>query len=202
MEDEENVLPSEEAVDEKPQCKYIKEDGNRCKNVAQKNSDYCWIHEGGQINPEMKKLAKRGKGRGVFSHGLRSNKLQLMCNSRCFMYEECEVRTDTGEGFDLFDGVCFFELDAHTDEDKLLQLDGLKRFMIKHIITTTQRINRGIRYELSTGGYLSEPEISVMQRNVSSLGFNLLQIIEKEEMGELAEALDEIKKMYKDVQKK
>lgn len=185
-----------EQEEEKPQCIFIKKDGRQCRNIATRG-EYCWMHEGGVVNPEMARMAKKNKPRGIFSHGLHSNKLQLMCSPRCFMYDECEVRTDTEEGIEMFSGICFFEIDASNEEHELLQLSGLKKFMIKHLIKTEQRINRGVRYELSTGGYLSEPEISIMQRNVSSLGFNLLQIMEKEEMGELSEQLDELKELFK-----
>lgn len=75
-------------------------------------------------------------------------------------------------------------------------MNGLKSFMADHLMKLNNRINRGTRFELVTGGFLSEPEISAMQRNVSAVGFGLMQILEKEQLAALNSEIGELKEVY------
>lgn len=194
---------------EKKQCAFIKEtNGKRCKNNARDGSDYCWVHEGGVPSSEefnekvSQNVDRRGSKNPNFKHGLHANVLKMMCTQRCFMYDECEFRTDTDEGKEMFGGICFFETDMDNPEEDLLRRDGLKKFLIRVLKLLETRIARGLRYELATGGFLSEMEVSVMFRTVSNLGFNLMQIYEQEEMDDLREALEATKDAFEKAKKK
>ena len=180
-------------------CKFIKEDGEQCNNPCKDLTEWCWMHQGGHLTEEASAALAKGKfgtQNPNFKSGFHSQVLKMMCGERCFMYDECECRTDTDEGRELFGGICFYETDAEGEENAMLQLDGLKKFIIRILKKLEVRINRGLRYEIATGGFLSEPELSMMFRTVSNLAFNLMGIYEKEEMDDLRTQLEEVKSLY------
>jgi hypothetical protein len=183
----------------KNQCKFTKRDGTQCGNKAEPQSDFCWIHrddESKALYAAKSGLPTRGPDNSGFVHGLQSAVMQMPCTERCYMYDICEVKTDDPEGKSTYGGICYYELEHRFDPESLLDLDGLKEFMANHLIQLDRRISRGVRFELVTGGYLSEPEISSMQRNLSSVGFGMLQIMEKEQFAAIQEDVKKLKQLY------
>lgn len=189
---------------EKPgRCKYIKPDGGQCKKPAKESTGYCWMHQEGKVNKkETAKMGsnKTGSKNPQFVHGYHSNTLKIMCNKRCFMYDECEFHTDDEEGQKLHNGICFFEIDTPEtpDEVTLTQIDGIKKLTARLMKILEARINRGIRFELAMGGYLAEPEIVNMARTLSNLLFNMTNIYEKEELGDLKSELIRLQELYRE----
>lgn len=189
-------------MSDKPRCKYTKADGTQCKKSAKDGTDYCWLHQGGKVSKKaVKKLqpAKKGSQNGNFVHGMCSNVLKVMCSDRCFMYEECEYKQDNPEGVAANGGICFFEIDTEDsiNEATLYQIEGIKHLTAKMMKILEARINRGIRFELATGGFLSEPDIVNMIRTLSNLLFNMTNIYEQEELGDLKDELMKLQEMYR-----